>query len=302
MSEEKDFKSGFVALVGRPNVGKSTLMNYLVGQKVAITSNKPQTTRNRISGIYTSDDMQVVFVDTPGIFKPHSKLDDYMDKASLSSLNDVDLVLFMVEPEEAGKGDQFIAEQLKNVKVPVFLVINKIDQVHPDQLLPIIDSYRKLGDFAEFLPISATQGNGVSDLLNAIHKYLPEGPQYYGSDQITDRPEYFVVAELIREQILHLTSQEVPHATAVAVDQMNQRVNGKLQIDATIYVERDGQKGILIGKGGKMLKQIGINSRKQIEDLLGEKVNLRLWVKVQPNWRSDPNFLKRIGYDKKELS
>lgn len=302
MSEEKDFKSGFVALVGRPNVGKSTLMNYLVGQKVAITSNKPQTTRNRISGIYTSDDMQVVFVDTPGIFKPHSKLDDYMDKASLSSLNDVDLVLFMVEPEEAGKGDRFIAEQLKNVKVPVFLVINKIDQVHPDQLLPIIDSYRKLGDFAEFLPISATQGNGVSDLLNAIHKYLPEGPQYYGSDQITDRPEYFVVAELIREQILHLTSQEVPHATAVAVDQMNQRVNGKLQIDATIYVERDGQKGILIGKGGKMLKQIGINSRKQIEDLLGEKVNLRLWVKVQPNWRSDPNFLKRIGYDKKELS
>lgn len=302
MSEEKDFKSGFVALVGRPNVGKSTLMNYLVGQKVAITSNKPQTTRNRISGIYTSDDMQVVFVDTPGIFKPHSKLDDYMDKASLSSLNDVDLVLFMVEPEEAGKGDRFIAEQLKNVKVPVFLVINKIDQVHPDQLLPIIDSYRKLGDFAEFLPISATQGNGVSDLLNAIHKYLPQGPQYYGSDQITDRPEYFVVAELIREQILHLTSQEVPHATAVAVDQMNQRVNGKLQIDATIYVERDGQKGILIGKGGKMLKQIGINSRKQIEDLLGEKVNLRLWVKVQPNWRSDPNFLKRIGYDKKELS
>lgn len=302
MSEEKDFKSGFVALVGRPNVGKSTLMNYLVGQKVAITSNKPQTTRNRISGIYTSDDMQVVFVDTPGIFKPHSKLDDYMDKASLSSLNDVDLVLFMVEPEEPGKGDQFIAEQLKNVKVPVFLVINKIDEVHPDQLLPVIDAYRKLGNFAEFLPISATQGNGVSDLLNAIHKDLPAGPQYYDSEEITDRPEYFVVAELIREQILRLTSQEVPHATAVAVDQMNQRVNGKLQIEATIYVERDGQKGIIIGKGGKMLKQIGIASRKQIEDLLGEKVNLRLWVKVQHNWRSDPSFLKQIGYDKKELS
>lgn len=302
MVENKNFKSGFVALVGRPNVGKSTLMNYLVGQKVAITSNKPQTTRNRISGIYTSSAMQVVFVDTPGIFKPHSKLDDYMDRASLSSLNDVDLVLFMVEPEEVGKGDQYIMEQLKKVKVPVFLLINKVDQVHPDKLLPIIDSYRKLADFAEILPISATQGIGISDLLESIHKYLPEGPQYYGSDQVTDRPEYFVVAELIREQILHLTGQEVPHATAVAVEQMNQRIKGKLQIQATIYVERDGQKGIIIGKGGKMLKQIGINSRKQIEDLLGEKVNLRLWVKVQRNWRSDQNFLKRIGYDKKELS
>lgn len=302
MRKDKKFKSGFVALVGRPNVGKSTLMNYLVGQKVAITSNKPQTTRNRISGIYTSDDMQVVFVDTPGIFKPHSKLDDYMDKASLSSLNDVDLVLFMVEPEEIGKGDQYIADLLKEVKVPVFLVINKVDQVHPDKLLPIIDSYRKLANFAEILPISATQGIGISDLLDSIYKYLPEGPQYYGADQITDRPEYFVVAELIREQILHLTGQEVPHAVAVVVEHMNQRVNGKLQIEATIYVERDGQKGIIIGKGGKMLKQIGINSRKQIEDLLGEKVNLRLWVKVQRNWRSDPNFLRRIGYDKKELS
>lgn len=299
--EQKAFKSGFVAIVGRPNVGKSTIMNRLVGEKVAITSNKPQTTRNRISGIYTSDEMQVVFVDTPGIFKPHSKLDDYMDKASLSSLNDVDLVMFMVEPEAPGKGDQFIAEQLKELKVPVFLVINKVDEVHPDKLLPIIDAYRKMGNFAEFLPVSATEGIGIPDLLNALYKYLPEGPQYYGSDQITDRPEYFVVAELIREQILLLTNQEVPHAAAVAVDRMNQRINGKLQIEATIYVERDGQKGIIIGKGGKMLKQIGIASRKQIEDLLGEKVNLKLWVKVQHNWRSDPSFLKMIGYDKKDL-
>ena len=300
--EEKKFKSGFVALVGRPNVGKSTLMNYLVGQKVAITSNKPQTTRNRISGIYTSDDMQIVFVDTPGIFKPHSKLDDYMDKASLSSLNDVDLVLFMVEPEKIGKGDQYIADLLKEVKVPVFLVINKVDQIHPNKLLPIMDSYHKLEGFKEILPISATQGIGIEDLLATLNKYLPEGPQYYSADQITDRPEYFVVAELIREQILRLTSQEVPHATAVTVDQMNKHQNGKLVIEATIYVERDGQKGIIIGKGGKMLKQIGINSRKEIEDLLGEKVNLRLWVKVQHNWRSDPSFLKQIGYDKKELS
>lgn len=302
MDQKQDFKSGFVALVGRPNVGKSTLMNRLVGEKVAITSNKPQTTRNRISGIYTGDDMQVVFVDTPGIFKPHSKLDDYMDKASFSSLNDVDLVMFMVEPNEAGKGDQFIAEQLAKVNVPVFLVINKVDEVHPDKLLPVIDSYQKLGKFKEFLPVSATEGIGIPDLISSLHEYLPEGPQYYGSDQITDRPEYFVVAELIREQILQLTSQEVPHATAVAVDRMNQRVKGKLQIEATIYVERDGQKGIIIGKGGKMLKQIGINSRKAIEALLGEKINLRLWVKVQHNWRSDPSFLKLIGYDKKELS
>lgn len=302
MTENKKIKSGFVALVGRPNVGKSTLMNYLVGQKVAITSSKPQTTRNKISGIYTSNDMQVVFVDTPGIFKPRLKLDDYMDKASISSLNEVDLVLFMVKPDEIGKSNEYIGDLLKKVKVPVFLVINKVDKVNPDKLLPIIDSYRKFENFKEYLPISATKGIGISDLLETIHKYLPDGPEYYDPDQITDRPEYFLVAELVREQILKLTAQEVPHATAVKVERMNQHVRGKLKIEATIYVEKDGQKGIIIGKGGKMLKQIGINSRKQVEALLGEKVNLRLWVKVQSKWRSDPSFLKQIGYDKKELS
>ncbi|MDF7671973.1 GTPase Era [Lactobacillus sp. ESL0701] len=302
MTENKKNKSGFVALVGRPNVGKSTLMNNLVGQKVAITSNKPQTTRDKISGIYTTDDMQVVFVDTPGIFKPHLKLDDYMDKASISSLNDVDLVLFMVEPEKMGKGDEYIIDLLKQVKVPVFLVINKVDQVNPNNLLPIIDSYRKLDLFKEFLPISATQGVGITDLIATLHQYLPEGPDYYDPEQITDRPEYFMVAELVREQILKLTAEEVPHAAAVWVERMNQHEKGKLQIEATIYVEKDGQKGIIIGKGGKMLKQIGINSRRQIENLLGEKVNLHLWVKVQHNWRSDPSFLKQIGYDKKALS
>lgn len=302
MTENKKIKSGFVALVGRPNVGKSTLMNYLVGQKVAITSSKPQTTRNKISGIYTSNDMQVVFVDTPGIFKPRLKLDDYMDKASISSLNEVDLVLFMVEPDEIGKSNEYIGDLLKKVKVPVFLVINKVDKVNPNKLLPIIDSYRKFENFKEYPPISATKGIGISDLLETIHKYLPDGPEYYDPDQITDRPEYFLVAELVREQILKLTAQEVPHATAVKVERMNQHVRGKLKIEATIYVEKDGQKGIIIGKGGKMLKQIGINSRKQIEALLGEKVNLRLWVKVQSKWRSDPSFLKQIGYDKKELS
>lgn len=302
MTQENKYKSGFVALIGRPNVGKSTLMNYLVGQKVAITSNKPQTTRNKIAGIYTSDSMQAVFVDTPGIHKPKNKLDDYMDDASLSTLNDVDMVLFMVEPKEAGKGDEYIAELLAKVKVPVFLVINKIDTIHPDKLLPIMESFQKFGDFSETIPISASVGININDLLDTIQKYLPEGPKMYGDDEITDRPEYFVVAELIREQILQLTQQEIPHASAVVVNQMNQRVKGKLQIEVTIYVEREGQKGILIGKAGSMLKKIGIASRKQIEQLLGEKVNLKLWVKVQKNWRSDPIFLKQIGYNKKDLS
>ena len=302
MVEEKKIKSGFVALLGRPNVGKSTLMNHLVGQKVAITSSKPQTTRNKISGILTTGDMQAIFIDTPGIFKPHLDLDDYMDKASLSSLNDVDLILFMVEPEKMGKGDAYIAELLQKATVPVLLLINKVDTVNPNELLPIIDQYRKLNIFREFLPVSATQGIGISDLFQVLHQYLPEGPKYYGTDQITDRPEYFMVAELIREQILKLTAEEVPHATAVWVEQMNKHENNKLQIEATIYVEKNGQKGIIIGKGGKMLKQIGINSRLQIEDLLGEKVNLHLWVKVQHNWRSDPQFLRRIGYNPKDLA
>lgn len=301
MGKTSKHKSGFVALVGRPNVGKSTFMNRLIGQKVAITSAKPQTTRNKISGIYTEDDMQVVFVDTPGIFKSHSDLDEYMDKASLSSLKDVDLVMFMVDAKEAGKGEKYVAGLLKDLDIPVFLVINKIDQVHPNELLPIIDSYQAVGKFAEFLPISARQGNGVDDLLKTLKDYLPEGPQYYASDEVTDRPEYFVVAEMIREQILRLTDQEVPHSTAVWVDQMNQRINGKLQIDATIFVEKDGQKRIIIGQRGSMIKQIGMRSRKEIENLLGEKVNLKLWVKVRRDWRQDPAFLKSIGYDKKDL-
>ena len=301
MDEKKDFKSGFVALIGRPNVGKSTLLNYLVGQKVAIMSPQPQTTRNKISGIYTDDQEQIVFIDTPGIHKPKNKLDDFMDKSSYSALDEVDVVLFMVEPEPAGKGDQYIAELLKKIKKPVFLVINKIDKVHPDELLSIIDSYKNLGDFAEIVPISASQGNNVSELIKTIAKYLPEGPQFYDADQLTDRPEYFIVAELIREQVLKLTHEEVPHATAVVVDRMRDHEGGKLQVEATIYVERPGQKGIIIGKKGQMLKQIGIAARQEIEALLGEKVNLRLWVKVQKNWRSDPAFLKSVGYNVKEL-
>lgn len=301
MDEKKDYKSGFVALIGRPNVGKSTLLNFLVGQKVAIMSPQPQTTRNKISGIYTDDQEQIVFIDTPGVHKPKNKLDDFMDKSSYSALDEVDVVLFMVEPEPAGKGDQYIAELLKKIKKPVLLVINKIDKVHPDKLLSIIDSYKNLGDFAEIVPISASQGNNVSELIKTIAKYLPEGPQFYDADQLTDRPEYFIVAELIREQVLKLTHEEVPHATAVVVDRMRDHEGGKLQIEATIYVECPGQKGIIIGKKGQMLKQIGIAARQEIEALLGEKVNLRLWVKVQKNWRSDPAFLKSIGYNAKEL-
>ena len=301
MDEKKDYKSGFVALIGRPNVGKSTLLNFLVGQKVAIMSPQPQTTRSKISGIYTDDQEQIVFIDTPGIHKPKNKLDDFMDKSSYSASDEVDVVLFMVEPEPAGKGDQYIAELLKKIKKPVLLVINKIDKVHPDKLLSIIDSYKNLGDFAEIVPISASQGNNVSELIKTIAKYLPEGPQFYDADQLTDRPEYFIVAELIREQVLKLTHEEVPHATAVVVDRMRDHEGGKLQIEATIYVERPGQKGIIIGKKGQMLKQIGIAARQEIEALLGEKVNLRLWVKIQKNWRSDPAFLKSIGYNAKEL-
>ena len=296
MGQTSKHKSGFVALVGRPNVGKSTLMNRLIGQKVAITSAKPQTTRNKISGIYTEDDMQVVFVDTPGIFKSHSDLDEYMDKASLSSLKDVDLVMFMVDAKEAGKGEEYVAGLLKDLDIPVFLVINKIDQVHPNELLPIIDSYQAVGKFAEFLPISARQGNGVDDLLKTLKDYLPEGPQYYASDEITDRPEYFVVAEMIREQILRLTDQEVPHSTAVWVDQMNQRINGKLQIDATIFVERAGQKAIVIGEKGAKLKRIGMEARTDMEKMFEQKIMLTLWVKVKGGWSDDERALKSLGY------
>lgn len=299
--QNKEYKSGFVALVGRPNVGKSTLLNYLVGEKVAIMSNQPQTTRNKISGIYTNDNEQIIFIDTPGIHKPKNNLDDFMDKSSYSALNDVEAVLFMVDPEPAGKGDMFIIDLLKNVACPVFLIINKIDTVHPDKLLPIIDSYNKLVKFAEIIPISARQGNNIDDLIKTLVKYLPQGSHYYDSEQLTDKPEYFIVAELIREQILQLTHAEVPHSAAVLVDKMSDFDKGKLQIFATIFVEKEGQKGIIIGQNGQMLKNIGMHSRVEIEKLLGDKVNLHLWIKVHKNWRSDPVFLKKIGYNVKDL-
>lgn len=296
------FKSGFVALVGRPNVGKSTLMNRLVGEKVAIMSPKAQTTRNRIQGILTDQEAQIVFLDTPGIHKPKNGLDDYMDQAAFSTLGDVDVAIYMTDAnDKIGPGDRFILKRLTENDVPLFLVINKIDLVHPNDLLDLVAAYHQLADFAAVIPLSATQGNNVETLLQQIKQQLPEGPKYYPDNQLTDHPEYFVVSELIREQLLDLTREEVPHSVAVIVEDMNTHERGKLIIHATIYVDRESQKGIVIGKGAKMIKQIGIQARQEIEPLLGEKINLRLKVKVQKHWRNNPLFLKRAGYDQKDV-
>ena len=299
---QNNFHSGFVALMGEPNVGKSTLMNRILGSEIAIISPKSQTTRNKIQGIYTTDQEQIVFVDTPGIHQPKNSLDKYMDTAAFSALQDVDVVLLMVNADtKIDANVQDIIKRLQTISQPLFLVINKIDLVHPDSLLPLIEQYNNLLKFQEVVPISATQGNNVAELLKTLSKYLPQGPQYYPPEQLSDHPEYFVVAEIIREKILELTQQEVPHSVAVVVEQMNQRINGKLQIEATIYAERASQKKILIGQKGTMIKNIGIRSREKIERLLGEKINLQLWIKVQKNWRNDPLFLQRVGYQLKDL-
>ena len=296
------YRSGFVAIVGRPNVGKSTFMNRMIGEKIAIMSSKAQTTRNKIQGIYTDDNAQIVFVDTPGIHKPHNELDEYMDQAALSTFNEVDAILFMISGvDKKGPGDQYIMDQLKNVKKPVYLVVNKIDAIHPDDLLPMIEQYRHELDFKAVYPISALECNNVPEMLKELELTLPEGPQYYPEDQLTDHPEYFVVGELIREKILELTHEEVPHSVAVVVERMKDRVNGKLQIEANIIVERDGQKRIIIGQKGSIIKEIGIRSRREIEALLGEKVNLKLWVKIQKNWRDNNQYLREFGYNKKRL-
>lgn len=299
---QNNFHSGFVALMGEPNVGKSTLMNRILGSEIAIISPKSQTTRNKIQGIYTTDQEQIVFTDTPGVHQPKNSLDKYMDTAAFSALQDVDVVLLMVNADtKIDANVQDIIKRLQTISQPLFLVINKIDLVHPDSLLPLIKQYNNLLKFQEVVPISATQGNNVAELLKTLIKYLPQGPQYYPQEQLSDHPEYFVVAEIIREKILELTQQEVPHSVAVVVEQMNQRINGKLQIEATIYAERASQKKILIGQKGTMIKNIGIRSREKIERLLGEKINLQLWIKVQKNWRNDPLFLQRVGYQLKDL-
>ncbi|WP_458121710.1 GTPase Era [Paenibacillus sp. Z6-24] len=294
---KKQFKSGFVAIVGRPNVGKSTLMNQVIGQKIAIMSDKPQTTRNKIHGVYTTEGMQIVFLDTPGVHKRQSKLGDFMNQTALNTLNEVEAALFLVDAAEGlGGGDRFIIEHLKKVKTPVFLVINKIDQVAPEQLLPIIDKYRSLHEFAEIIPISAKLGNNVNTLLEQLGKYLPQGPQYYPDDQVTDHPEQFVCAELIREKILQMTREEIPHSIAVTIEDMYTQENGLVNISAVIYVERDSQKGIIIGKQGALLKEVGKRARMDIQNLLGSKTFLELWVKVKKDWRNQDRVLKDLGF------
>ena len=297
---EEKYKSGFAALIGRPNVGKSTLMNCLIGQKIAITSKKPQTTRNRIQTVYTSKEGQIVFVDTPGIHKAKNKLGDYMVHVAEKSFQDVDVILWLVEPTDyIGAGERHIIEQLKKVSTPIILVINKIDTVKKEQLLGYIDVYRKELDFEEVVPVSALKADNTQVLIEQILKYLPYGEAFYDEDTITDQPTRQIVAELIREKVLRNVDEEIPHGVAVTIEAM--KYDKKLvEIDATIICERDSHKGIIIGKGGSMLKKIGTLARPEIEDLLEKHVNLRLWVKVKKGWRDSDLLIKNFGYDSKE--
>ena len=296
------FKSGFVTIIGRPNVGKSTLMNKLIGQKIAITSSKPQTTRNRIQTVYTdSDKGQIVFLDTPGIHQAKNKLGEYMMTVAKKTMEDVDCLLWLVEPDaKIKKGEEEIANSLKNARVPVILVINKVDTIKKDEVLEVIDAYRKLLDFAEIVPVSAMKGTNTDTLLDVIFKCLPFGPMYYDEDTITDQTEREIVAEMIREKALYLLKNEVPHGIAVSVDQMKTRKGGKMvDIDATIVCEKDSHKGIIIGKQGAMLKRIGTDARYEIEHFLDQKVNLKLWVKVKKDWRESDFLLQNYGFNKK---
>ncbi|MCG1400696.1 GTPase Era [Staphylococcus epidermidis] len=292
-----EHKSGFVSIIGRPNVGKSTFVNRVIGHKIAIMSDKAQTTRNKIQGVMTRDDAQIIFIDTPGIHKPKHKLGNYMMRVAKNTLSEIDAIMFMVNVnEDIGRGDEYIMEMLKNVKTPIFLVLNKIDLVHPDTLMPKIEQYQSYMDFTDIIPISALEGLNVDHFIDVLKSFLPEGPKYYPDNQISDHPEQFVVSEIIREKILHLTSEEIPHAIGVNVDRMIKEDEDRVRIEATIYVERDSQKGIVIGKGGKKLKEVGKRARRDIEMLLGSKVYLELWVKVQRDWRNKVNFIRQIGY------
>ena len=298
----EQIKSGFVNLIGRPNVGKSTLMNRIIGQKIAITSNKPQTTRNRIQTVFTDERGQIVFLDTPGIHKAKNKLGEYMVNVAERTLGEVDVILWLVEPSNfIGAGERHIIEQLKKVKTPVFLVINKVDTVKREEILEYIDTYRKVYDFAEIIPCSAMDGSNVDTVIEMIFKYLPYGPAYYDEDTVTDQPMRQISAELIREKALKCLDDEIPHGIAVAIDRMNFRKDGSIvDIDATIVCERESHKGIIIGKGGAMLKKIGSAARFVIEKLVETKVNLKLWVKVKKEWRDSDFLLKNFGYDKKD--
>ncbi|MEE1032184.1 MAG: GTPase Era [Ruminococcus sp.] len=297
------FKSGFVAIIGRPNVGKSTLMNHLIGQKIAITSNKPQTTRNRIQTVYTCEDGQIVFLDTPGIHKAKNKLGEYMVNVAQQTLKDVDVIMWLVEPTTyIGAGEKHIAEQLEKTNLPVILVINKVDTIKKEEILQVIDTYRKIYDFAEIVPVSALRGQNTDDIIQCLFKYMPYGPMFYDEDTVTDQPERQIVAEIIREKALHALDEEIPHGIAVTIEKMRERKNQDIiDIEATIICERDSHKGIIIGKQGSMLKKIGSNARFEIEKMLEQKVNLRIWVKVRKDWRDSDIQMKNFGYNRKEI-
>ena len=299
--EDKKYKSGFAALIGRPNVGKSTLMNHLIGQKIAITSKRPQTTRNRIQTVYTSEKGQIVFLDTPGIHKAKNKLGEYMVQVAERTLKEVDVILWLVEPDSyIGKGDRRIAEQLKKIPVPVILVMNKMDTVDKRDLAGFLDAYREVGDFAEMTAVSALRSLNLEGLLEMIFKYLPYGPKFYDDDTVTDQPQRQIVAEMIREKALRCLEEEIPHGIAVSIEQMKERPGGEItDIEATIICERESHKGIVIGKGGEMLRRIGSQARRDIEGMLEQKVNLQLWVKVKRDWRDSDYMIKNFGYDKK---
>ena len=299
MEENTQKKSGFVTLIGRPNVGKSTLMNHLIGQKIAITSDKPQTTRKRIQTVYTDDRGQIIFVDTPGIHKAKNKLGEYMVNVAEHTLKDVDVILWLVEPSTfIGAGERHIAEQLNKVKTPIILVINKIDTVkNQDEILTFMAAYKDVCDFAEIVPLSALKEKNTDLLTELIFRYLPYGPQFYDEDTVTDQPMRQIAAELIREKALRLLNDEIPHGIAVTIERMKERPDGIMDIDASIVCERDSHKGIIIGKGGSMLKRIGTEARKDIEHMMDIQVNLKLWVKVRKEWRDSELYMKNYGYD-----
>ena len=303
MEQNTQKKSGFVTLVGRPNVGKSTLMNHLIGQKIAITSHKPQTTRNRIRTVYTDERGQIIFLDTPGIHKAKNKLGEYMVNVAEHTLKEVDLILWLVEPTTfIGAGERHIAQELSQSKIPVLLVINKIDQVKKqEEILTFIAAYKDLCPFAEIVPLSALKDQNTDLLLELIFKYLPEGPQFYDEDTVTDQPMRQIAAELIREKALRLLDDEIPHGIAVVIDRMKERENGIIDIEASIICERESHKGIIIGKGGGMLKRIGTEARREIEQMMETRVNLQLWVKVRKEWRDSELYMKNYGYDAKDL-
>ena len=302
-TDTKEFKSGFVTLIGRPNVGKSTLMNHLIGQKIAITSEKPQTTRNRIQTVYTDERGQIIFLDTPVIHKAKNKLGEYMVNVAENTLKEVDVILWLVEPTTfIGAGERHIAEQLSKIKTPVILVINKIDTVKSkEEILTFIAAYKDILNFAEIIPVSALKEMNIEDVKSSIFKYLPAGPQFYDEDTVTDQPMRQIAAELIREKALRMLDDEIPHGIAVVIDQMKERPNGIIDVDATIVCERDSHKGIIIGKGGSMLKRIGTAARMEIENLMDTKVNLKLWVKVRREWRDSDMYMKNYGYNPKEI-